>query len=198
MVLSQVRVGESDRNLQCVYQINIDYYDYFKKNEFIYRTSLIEEKFHLVFSKFLKIININMEFLAKLFYNEIEEREDYSLERLLYIFVCEDRKKLDKLYEDNKVMDDVRKKMDNLTKALEEDLYYDYDDFREKALKESAQGYYYSAGLENGKIEGKALGQQEEKEEIAKSMLKDCIDMAIIQKYTGLSMEEIEKLKKEK
>ena len=48
---------------------------------------------------------------------------------------------------------------------------------------------------EEGKAEGKIDGQQAEKIKIAKKMLKEKIDIVIIERITGLSKEEIKKLK---
>ncbi len=49
-----------------------------------------------------------------------------------------------------------------------------------------------------GYEEGKAEGRKDEKIEIAKSMLEDNIPIETIAKFTKLSIEEIEQLKKEK
>jgi DNA repair protein RadC len=43
-------------------------------------------------------------------------------------------------------------------------------------------------------LKGKEEGREEEKREIAKRMKKDGIDVKTIEKYTGLTKEEIEKL----
>jgi len=53
----------------------------------------------------------------------------------------------------------------------------------------------YEEGKEDGLELGKAEGQKEEKLEIAKSMLKDNVDIDVICKHTKLSKEEIEGLK---
>jgi len=45
-----------------------------------------------------------------------------------------------------------------------------------------------------GKIEGKIEGKNEEKIEAAKKMKNDGLDFSLISKYTGLTIEEIEKL----
>ncbi len=92
-------------------------------------------------------------------------------------------------------MSDVKKKMDDLTKALQEDLYYDYDEFRQRALRESAQDYYFNEGHESGKIEGKIEGERNRNIEIAKSMLNKNYSFDEITELTGLSEEEIEELK---
>ena len=51
-------------------------------------------------------------------------------------------------------------------------------------------------GIEKGIEQGIEKGIEQEKIEIVKNMLKDEVDISVISKYTGLSKEEIEKLKK--
>ena len=50
-------------------------------------------------------------------------------------------------------------------------------------------------GIEKGIEQGIEKGIEQEKIEIVKNMLKDEVDISVISKYTGLSKEEIEKLK---
>ncbi len=49
-------------------------------------------------------------------------------------------------------------------------------------------------GRESGLSDGREIGLEEEKKKIAKSMLKDNIDIEIISKYTDLTEKEIEEL----
>ena len=51
--------------------------------------------------------------------------------------------------------------------------------------------------LDKGKQIGLTEGKQSEKLEIAKNMLNDNMDINLISKYSGLSFEEINKLKDE-
>ena len=50
-------------------------------------------------------------------------------------------------------------------------------------------------GLAEGRIEGIKEGSYKRNIEIAKTMLKDNMDIEIISKYTNLSKEELEKIK---
>ena len=63
---------------------------------------------------------------------------------------------------------------------------YDYE-FVQKKLMNSIK----NEGYENGKQDGK----NEEKLEIAKNLLSENIDISVISKLTGLSIEEINNLK---
>ena len=53
-------------------------------------------------------------------------------------------------------------------------------------------------GYEQGVIEGIEQGVEQNKNEIAKNMLNFNVPIKDISKYTGLAIEEIEKLKEEK
>jgi len=71
--------------------------------------------------------------------------------------------------------------------------YQDYEDSLKyyRDLKNSLD-----TAKEEGKIEGKIEGQIEGKIEVAKNLLKIGIDINIIAKSTGLTIEEIRELKK--
>ena len=76
--------------------------------------------------------------------------------------------------------------------AMDENFIFDYD--VEKVRKKTENSIRldgYHAGIEEGLVKG----SREEKLNIAKSMLDEKIDIKIISKCTGLSTEEIEKLK---
>jgi predicted transposase/invertase (TIGR01784 family) len=64
---------------------------------------------------------------------------------------------------------------------------YDYVAIREGRRKSE---------LETAKEDGRNEGKMEAKIEIAKSMLKDNLPIEMIKKYSGLSKEEIERIKK--
>ena len=70
------------------------------------------------------------------------------------------------------------------------------EELREKAEFDEATAY--EAGKEEGKINGIHIGEKRGVKrgilETAKNMLKNNIDIAIIQKCTGLSLNEVKKL----
>ena len=75
--------------------------------------------------------------------------------------------------------------------------YYDLEEAHKQYLSDSYETGYdegISKGKEEGKVEGKIEGQKIKSIEIAKVMLQDTNDYKLISKYTGLSIEEIEKL----
>ena len=50
-------------------------------------------------------------------------------------------------------------------------------------------------GIRRGQTEGRTQGRAERDIEIAQSMKKDGVDLLVIAKYTGLSPDEVERLK---
>ena len=170
-ILKQVPPGSKDK-FKKIYQININNYDILNKNEFIYKSSIIEEKYLIKRSDFIKIIDINMDYLRKIDYNVIEE-DSNSLEYLLYIFVCEDKEKRKELYSDDTIMEKVNKKLEELNKLIEE-VYFDPEETWKEIATEAVE--------------------KKTKTNIAKKMLEDNIDKDIIVKYTELTIEEIKEL----
>ena len=65
---------------------------------------------------------------------------------------------------------------------------------REKGIEQGIEKGI-EKGIEQGIEKGIEKGIEQEKIEIVKNMLKDEVDISVISKYTGLSKEEIERLK---
>ena len=68
-------------------------------------------------------------------------------------------------------------------------------ELREKAIMDEKA--IYQAGLDNGKEEGEKLGREKTMKEVAKKLLKQNMKIENIAEITGLTIEEIEKLKAE-
>ena len=64
------------------------------------------------------------------------------------------------------------------------------EDARKEGVKEGI-----NIGVERGLLQGITKGSKESKQEIAKAMLKEKMDINLIAKVTKLSIEEIEQLK---
>ncbi len=179
LALEQIKIGEKDK-FNKIYQININAFDLFKQNKFIYYSSIMEESLHQKRNDYISIIDINMDFLSHLDYNVIEEEKD-SLESLLYIFICEDKEIREKLYSESELMEKVNAKLNELTGDFSDGLYYDKEAYINQVSKE--------VGIE--------VGHEEKAKEIAKKMLNKNYDYNEIFELTGLTEEEIEELKKE-
>lgn len=190
LVLSQIPKGmKEEYNLKPIYQININGYDYFKAGKFIYRSYIMEETLHQIRDNFITIIDINMDILSKIDYNEIAKDKN-SLEYLLYIFVCQ-QNEIEKLYKRDEIMEKVKKKLSALTEDFAEGLYYNREEYINQVSYEEGK----EAGVKEGKEAGLKEGKKERTFEIAKGMLKKSMNVSDILEITGLSAEELELLK---
>ena len=134
---------------------------------------------------FIEIIDINLEKLRQIDYNTLVKSEDMTLEKALYLFVCDDNEKLNAIYEGDKLMKKLMKENENLLKDFDEMLYYDRDKMFENAC--------YEKGYEKGKQEAR----QERNQELAKEMLMANEPIEKIIQFSKLSKEEILNLKDE-
>ena len=121
----------------------------------------------------IKYYNINLAYLKKMGYNDIIKEKNF-IKRLMYMFVCNDEEFLDKLYEGDEMMNEFRKKVNDVLENIDVLMYYD----RDKLLREGA----YDDGANKKSLE------------IAKNLIKQKINIDIISKATGLPKEEIKTL----
>ncbi len=89
--------------------------------------------------------------------------------------------------------EDVRKKAEILARWEREEKWNRQSVYEHGKEEGKAEGL--KEGEEKGKIEGISIGELQEKRKIAKSMLEENIPIETISKITGLSQEEIKKLK---
>ncbi len=176
LVLKQVKKGDKDKYKK-VLQINLNAFDYFKKDEIIYHSCIMEEKFNLKRSEEIEIVDINLEKLGELSYNDIRKEDNNSLETLLYIFTCEDKEKREELYRNNEIMKKVNDKLNDLTDDFDSILFYDREEFK--------------------RLESEELGETRKAKEIAKNLLNLKLNINLISEGTGLTIEEIKELQEE-
>ena len=170
------------KNLKEVYSINIDGFDYFGQNKFIYESEMIEKNLLMPRNLGIHYIDINLEYLEKLGYNNITD----ELEKSLYIFVCNNKNILYELYEEGSFMREFLKEAEKLSSDLDELLYYD--------KKKLDQEMVYNNGKEDGLEEGIEEGEKKKSLEIAKKMITRGDNLDDIEEITGLTKEEILKL----
>ena len=182
LYLRQLTSSKEYKNLKPVYQVNLDDFDYFGKDRFLYFSELKERESNDPRHLDLYVIDINLDYLRNLGYNNI--RNANELEKLLYLFVCSDEEQLDELYEGDKMMGSIRKEANQLVNDLDLMLYYDKEDLQRQIGEER---------FEDGEQAGKLQNQKE----VAKKMLKKRYDISDISEMTELSIEEIEALKNE-
>ena len=180
-ILRQVHKSDDYKNVKGVIQININNYDLFGKGEFVYDSMMIEKKHHIVRDNMLRVIDINLDFLSNIDYNKIKKGNEYNLEKLLYFFVCNDKKLLDNIYNGNGLMRDISKIFNIDIEDLDKHLYYDYDEYMKEVSYEQGE---IDATLKRNK-------------EIIKNMLNNNLDKDLMLKITNLKEEELNKIIKD-
>ena len=167
IILRQIGKSKDYKNVLSVIQININNYDLFKEGDFIYKSQMIETKYKKKRDEMITIYDINLDYLKKIDYTEIIER-NYNLEKILYIFICNDNKELDYIYKGDKIMEKVREDFDHIKAALDEMLYYNPEELERQAdeyEREMARKEGREEGLKEGRAEGRAEGLIEGKEQ---------------------------------
>ena len=118
-----------------------------------------------------------------------ENEKDQLLDWLIFLENPESERVTRKMEENENLKEAVEK----LDRISEDEKMQRIIELREKAIRD--EHAIYAKGVDDGIEEGKAKGAREKQIEIAKSMLKENMDIEIIIKITGLTKEEIEKLK---
>ena len=125
--------------------------------------------------------------------NGRENEKDQLLDWLIFLENPESEMVTRKMEENENLKEAVEK----LDRISEDEKMQRIIELREKAIRDEHAIYDKGLddGIEKGIQKGKEKGAREKQIEIAKSMLKENMDIEIIIKITGLTKEEIEKLK---
>ncbi len=163
--------------LKKIYQININAFDILGNDDFVVISKILDVKSHKELRPYFTIIDINLEKLMNISYNDIKKKDHKSLEYLLYFLVCKNEEELDSVYNGDVFMEKIIDEAKKLTLNFDAALPYN----REELLKQS----YYE------------LGEAQGIKQTAIKMLKEKIDVNTITKITGLSKKQIKDLKRE-
>ena len=126
-----------------------------------------------------------------------EDEQDQLLDWLVFLENPESERVVQKMQENENLKEAVEK----LDRISEDERMQRIVDLREKAIMDEKAIYRKgikdgrAEGEAKGKIAGKAEGAKEEKIQIAKNLLKLNVEIETIIEATGLTKEEIEKLK---
>ena len=122
-----------------------------------------------------------------------EDEQDQLLDWLVFLENPESERVVQKMQENENLKEAVEK----LDRISEDERMQRIVDLREKAIMDEKA--IYRKGINDGKVEGRILGKiegaKEKEEQIAKNMLQENMPIEVIAKITGLTKEEIEKLK---
>ena len=192
ILLSNQNKGKKYKDVTII-QVNFDLYS-FKDMDKVKNVIKVMNKDNL--KEYLNTFTIFHLELDKAWNNEYNVSE----EGIRFLRMLSSRSKILNKYlaRDNLFLKKVAKFMEEYSNSSDNLLYYnqkELDDY----IKESELEDSYNSGLSKGKSlglsEGKNLGKQENSIEIAIKMLEDGMSLGTISKYSGLSKEEILKLK---
>ena len=186
MILRQVSNSEEYNKVMPVIQININNYDNFKEGEFVYKSQMMDIRSRKVRDELITIYDINLEYLREIDYNEVKKGNSYNLEKLLYIFICENNRILDYVYNGDEIMLEIKDEFKSQIKELDDMLYYDPED-----LKRQMKEWEYKEAVKEGKEQGKL----ETKQEIVKNMIDNNLSDDLIMKSLNITFEELQKFK---
>ena len=192
ILLSNQNKGKKYKDVTII-QVNFDLYSFKDMNK-VKNVIKVMNKDNL--KEYLNTFTIFHLELDKAWNNEYNVSE----EGIRFLRMLSSRSKILNKYlaRDNLFLKKVAKFMEEYSNSSDNLLYYnqkELDDY----IKESELEDSYNSGLSKGKSlglsEGKNLGKQENSIEIAMKMLEDGMSLGTISKYSGLSKEEILKLK---
>ena len=189
----QLKEGEQYIEVKKVVVINILNFDYYKRNSYhsvarmMFEESKENEKVdlgYIVEDKYATK-DLEMHFIELPKFRKKDPDMSNKLEQWLCL-ICDEEDKIKMAESKNEEIEKAKKELEKLAMNPEDRELYE---LRLKAIRDEMNIRY------SGYIDGMAEGEAKGKTEIAKNMLKENIDIELISKVTGLSQEEIEKLK---
>ena len=203
LYLRQLKPGEKENKIKPIYQINVNNFDIYQKGEFIYKTQLCETTYHCIRDNNLVIYDINMDFLKKLSYNEIDGMPSDSLEKLFLVFYNREDFNYEQFYDGNPIMERVIKRLEEMWENFDDMLYYDVEKLRkavdDEAMKETIEKQVAEKVEKREKEITKEITQKVTDEvtvAIALKMIKDGLSKQQVSNYLQITEEEYETLKR--
>lgn len=174
-----------------IVQINMNLFDAYAKNEFIYHSVMMEEKHHIKRrNSLIDIYDINLDFLSKMDYNQIKKLNEHDLQWLLYILVCQDKTHANHLYRESGMMKKVEMKKEDFLRELDSLLAYDHEEFHRREMEELKE-----KAVKEAREEGLKEGLEQSKKEMAKKSLKiGTLTLEQIAEITDLTIDEVKEL----
>lgn len=183
MIASQLKLKEEYKEIRPVIIVAILNFDLFEFEEYITKSVTVADKHRD------KIINK----LITYYYIELPKFRnkkvslDNKVNQWLTFIDSKDEGRIGEAMSKN---ENLKKANEELEVLSADEEARELAEFRESSLREMASAIRY------GQDKGKTEGRNERNIEIAKSMLKENIDINVISKVTGLSKDEIEKINK--
>lgn len=188
----QFERGDNYLDYKQIIQINFDDFNKYKGKKLVYEFMMREKDTNEVETDLIKSYHIDLTYLNNKEYNECRE-----IEKLCLMFK-EEISKYEKEIRKDDIMDRAYEELESISKDEKIIGLYDAEAVQRKVMNTRllyAEKVGREQGIEQGTQEGIKEGVQKEKIEIAKSMLKENLELSLISKITGLSLDQINQLK---
>ena len=174
--LGQLHTYHNYHDIKKIVQISIDAYDFFDKDEFMYKFLLMEEKYHFAYNDLIQIIHYNLAHLRNMSYNDVVKNNNKVM-KALYFLVCNDDEKLDVVYERDDLMKEVINGAKQIAGIEKMNLYLT----DEEMMKQDEEFF-------------RKEGRKEEKREMIINLYNNGVSLDIISNSSGLSIDEVQKI----
>jgi len=202
LYLRELKSSKYYDKIRPVIQINLDTYDYLRKDEFEYVVKLMDTKYHIVVSDKLLIVHLN---LLKLRDMDIREVKNDRLKTTLYFLASSNEKLIKELYRDDEFMKKVKEQADSFASGIDwADLYFDAEetfqnDLHDIVMDEVREEITEQVTKDVTEKVTKDITEKVTNEIIIKNvqnMLKANLSDKDIIEYLDISKEELDKIKK--
>ena len=180
---SQFERGDVYLDYKAIIQINFDNFQKYKGDKLIYEFMMREKETNEIETDLIKSYHINLSYLKNRCYNKCSE-----IEKTCILFL-EDLEKYKLDIKEDEIMEKAYETLEEISSDEKIIGLYDAEKVEQKVINTKIEG-----ARREGHEAGLKQGIEQEKIEIAKNLLKQNIDVSIIQNATGLSLEQIEKL----
>ena len=201
MISEQLQVGEDYQNLKKSIVIFITNYNFLKRNSYHsvgrmkFDKTIEDEYVNMGYDKEDELASkyIEVHYIELPKFKKKELSKFTKLDQWMCIFT-QNKEGIMLAEKENKEIKRAINTLDFLSKDPKERERHNSIVMAEYNRLVSEQNFF-EEGKEKGRKEGKIEGKREEKIEIVKKMLKEKLSIEMIEKLTGLSKEEIEKIK---
>ena len=201
MISEQLQVGEDYQNLKKSIVIFITNYNFLKRNSYHsvgrmkFDKTIEDEYVNMGYDEEDELASkyIEVHYIELPKFKKKELSKFTKLDQWMCIFT-QNKEGIMLAEKENKEIEKAINTLDFLSKDPKERERHNSIVMAEYNRLVSEQNFF-EEGKEKGRKEGKIEGKREEKIEIVKKMLKEKLSIEMIEKLTGLSKEEIEKIK---
>ena len=189
---NEVEAGEDYNDIPAVIQLCFDYFEVNKYNDLVQKKFYLKDETNQVMYDKLEIRHVNIEKARKMWYsNNISKgKENESLVKLAALLTIKNKEDFQKCLEEIPMEEATKKEIEEAVMDYSKDnkswLAVDAEKEKIKLMKTE---------IGTARQEGIELGIEQEKIEIAKNLIKMNMNIQDISKATGLSEEELVKLK---